>query len=302
MNTGRPPDTVHSYLAALTGALKALHCPAGLIADAVSDAGEHLNSEITTHPEQSEAEILASVVETYGTPAEIAEEYKSMEATLSGPFPKSEEPRERHYGFFGIIGDPRAYSSLLYMLVSLITGIFYFVWTIVAGVLTLPFVVTIIGASFLPAYLDSLRALGHVEGRIVESLLGVRMPRRMPSKSDGEETNWARIRDSVTDPGNWSTMFYLLTMLPLGIFYFVTAIFCGVVPLGLIVASVVSLITGQPYVHIDGVPYLAHFVATAPGLVATIVVSFPLLFIGLALARLIGWLHGLYAELMLVRI
>ena len=30
------------------------------------------------------------MVETYGTPEEIAEEYKSMEAAISGPFPKAE--------------------------------------------------------------------------------------------------------------------------------------------------------------------------------------------------------------------
>ena len=108
MNTGRQPETVKAYLDALTGALKAQKCSAGLISDALADAEEHLNNEISTHPEQSEAAVLASVIETYGTPDEIAEEYKSMEATLSGPFAKPEQPpEERHYGFFGIIRDPR---------------------------------------------------------------------------------------------------------------------------------------------------------------------------------------------------
>src|SRR5580658_2623175 len=131
MNTGRPPDTVRSYLDSLQLALKG--SKPGLISDALSDAEEHLQNEIATNPQKSEAEILASVVETYGTPEEIAEEYRSMEATLSGPFPKPEQAPERHYGFFGVIGDPRAYGALMYMLLSLVTGIFYFTWTI-AGI------------------------------------------------------------------------------------------------------------------------------------------------------------------------
>src|ERR1700743_3282618 len=103
MNTSRQPETVREYLTALTSALRAEKCPPGLIVDALNDCEEHLRNEIAQNPELPEAEVLASVVETYGSPAEIAEEYKSMEATLSnsGRFPKSEQPQdERPYGFF----------------------------------------------------------------------------------------------------------------------------------------------------------------------------------------------------------
>ena len=88
MNTDRPPDTVRAYLDALQGALKG--ASPGLVSDALSDAEEHLQNELASNPERSEADVLAAVIETYGTPAEIAEEYRSMEATLQGPFPKSE--------------------------------------------------------------------------------------------------------------------------------------------------------------------------------------------------------------------
>ena len=105
MNTDPRPETVRAYLDALQRALKG--ASPGLISDALTDAEEHLRGEIASNPERNEAEVLASVVETYGTPAEIAEEYKSMEATIGGPFPKSEQTPERHNGFFGVIGDPR---------------------------------------------------------------------------------------------------------------------------------------------------------------------------------------------------
>src|SRR5438270_10788446 len=73
----RPPDTVRAYLDALQNALKG--SSPGLISDALADAEEHLQGEIASNPAKSEADVLASVIETYGTPQEIAEEYRSME-------------------------------------------------------------------------------------------------------------------------------------------------------------------------------------------------------------------------------
>jgi uncharacterized membrane protein len=302
MNTGRQPDTVHAYLGALTGALKSLRCPAGLISDACADAEEHLNNEIASHPEQSEAEILASVIETYGTPDEIAEEYKSMEATLSGPFPKSDEPEERHYGFFGVVRDPRAYGALMYMLLSLVTGIFYFVWTLTFGIISLVFVIFIIGIPLALVYLASIRALGHIEGRIVESLLGVRMPRRLPQESAPDATFWTRIKDAITDLRTWSTIFYLLLMQPLGAAYFSIAIVGITLPLALIGGSIVGLVTGNGHVQIDDVPWLEHLFNTAPGLLLCMAAGLVLFFVTLHIARIIGWIHGRLAEALLVRL
>ena len=121
MKTDRPPDTVGSYLAALQNALKG--ASPGLISDALADAEEHLQGEIASNPTRTEAEVLASVIETYGTPQEIAEEYRSMEAAMAGPFPKPESPPAQRHGFFSVIRDPRAYSALMYMLLSLATEI-----------------------------------------------------------------------------------------------------------------------------------------------------------------------------------
>src|SRR5579863_6387523 len=128
MKTDRPPETVREYLDALRSALKG--ASPGLISDALADAEEHLQGEIASNPTKSEAEVLATAVENYGTPQEIAEEYRSMEAAIAGPFPKPEAPPERRYGFFSVVRDPKAYGALLYMLLSLATGIFYFVWAV----------------------------------------------------------------------------------------------------------------------------------------------------------------------------
>ncbi|HEV2650620.1 MAG TPA: hypothetical protein VGU69_05120, partial [Rhizomicrobium sp.] len=116
------PDTVTAYLAELRRALKG--APAGLVSDALGDCEDHLRNEIAQNPELTEKQILASVVETYGTPEEIAEEYRDMEKTIGGPFPPAEMPAEqRRFGFFNVVSDPRTYGALFYMLLSLATGI-----------------------------------------------------------------------------------------------------------------------------------------------------------------------------------
>src|SRR5215469_1899161 len=300
MNTGRPPETVRAYLEALQAALKG--SSPGLIADALADAEEHLQGEIASKPNQSEAEVLASVIETYGTPAEIAEEYKSMEASISGPFPKPEQQPERHRGFFGVIGDPKAYGALMYMLLSLVTGIFYFTWTVAFGSISISFLIFIIGIPLMLLYLGSIRVLSHVEGRIVEGLLGVRMPRRLPAASAADETIWTQIKDAVSDIRTWSSFFYLLLMLPLGIIYFVLAIVGITVPLALVGGSLEGLITGRSHMQISDVPWLDHIFHTAPGLVLCMFVGVLLIFLVLHLAKGVGWLHGRIAESLLVRL
>jgi len=300
MKTDRPPETVREYLDALRTALKG--ASPGLISDALADAEEHLQGEIASNPTKTEAEVLASVIETYGTPQEIAEEYRSMEAVIAGPFPKPETTPERRYGFFSVIRDPQAYGALMYMLLSLATGIFYFVWAVTGIGLSLGFAILIIGIPFALLFIGSVRILAHVEGRIVEGLLGVRMPRRLPAQSPADERLGARIRDALGDIRTWSSLLYLLLMLPLGVLYFVLAVVGIALSLGLVGGSLVSLVSGHSYVQITDLPVLQHMFHTAPGLAFLLIIGVLLVFCVLHLARGIGWFHGRLAELLLVRL
>ncbi len=301
MNISQPPDSVRGYLAELQRALKG--APRGLIADALADCEEHLNMEIAQNPDMDEAAVMASVVETYGSPQEIAEEYRDMEATISTPFPKQPEMESgRPSGFFSVISDPRTYGALLYMLLSLVTGIFYFTWTVVGISITAGTSVLIIGIPLALVFLMSFRMLSHVEGRIVESLLGVRMPRRLPVAPASDEKVWTRIKDALSDVRTWTSMLYLLLMLPLGIVYFVLGVVGISVSLGISGASIYSLITNQSHVQITDLPVLDHLFHTAPGLMLLAVVGIVLFFLVLHMARLIGWVHGKIAEGLLVRL
>lgn len=300
MTTSPQPETLRGYLSALRRALKG--ASPGLIADALADCEEHLNNELAANPEAAEADVLASVIETYGTPEEIAEEYRSMEATIAGPFPKSEQAPQRHYGFFGVIGDPRAYGALVYMLLSLATGVFYFTWTVTGLSLTVGLFILIIGIPFALLFIGSVRVLSHVEGRVIEGLLGVRMPRRLPAKTPEAETLFVRIKDALTDVRTWSSMFYLLLMLPLSVTYFTVAVTGISVSLGVTGGALWSLATNRSNFTVSDVPWLDHLMHTAPGLILAAIVGILLFFIVLHIARGVGWLHGRIAELLLVRL
>lgn len=300
MNSDRPPETVRAYLVQLRRALKG--AAPGLISDALADCEEHLNIEVAQNPELDEPTILAAVVETYGSPQEIAEEYRDMEATISTPFPQPEQAAPRRYGFFNVISDPRTYGALLYMILSLMTGIFYFTWTIVGISLTAGFAILIIGIAFALLYVGSIRVLSHVEGRIVEALLGVRMPRRLPPTTPPDESVWTRIKEALLDMRTWTSMLYLLLMLPLGVIYFVIAIVGLCVSLGVSGAAIYALVANHSNFQVDGVPWLDHLLHTAPGLMLVALLGILLFFVVLHIARAVGWMHGRIAEGLLVRL
>jgi uncharacterized membrane protein len=300
MTTGRQPETVREYLDALQAALKG-SAPA-LIRDALTDAEEHLRNEIIQHPAQDEREVLMGVIDTYGTPEEVAETYQTMETAWSGPFPKAAETAEHKRGFFSVVSDPRAYGALVYMLLSLATGIFYFVWTVTGLALSIGLFVLIIGIPFALLFIASERVIAHVEGRMVETLLGVRMPRRLPPQYPKYRTLLSRIGEALTDVRTWSSMFYLLLMLPLGIVYFVIAVVGLALSLGTTVMALFSLLTNQSHIQMDVLPVVEHILQTAPGLIVLAGIGVLLFFLLLHLVKLIGFLHGKLAEVLLVRL
>jgi len=295
-----PPDTVNAYLAQLRRALKG--APAGLISDALADCEDHLNSEIATNPDVNETQILRTVVETYGTPEEIAEEYRDMEHTISTPFPQPEVRNERRFGFFNVVSDPRTYGALLYMLLSLATGIFYFTWAVSGIALSLGLAILIIGVPFALLFIASIRVLAHVEGRVVEALLGVRMPRRLPTGPSADERVWTKVKEAFSDIRTWSSLFYMLLMMPLGLIYFFIVVIGLCLSIVVTAGSIYGLITGESHINIHDAPYLEHMLHTAPGLVVLALFGILLFFVVLHIARAIGWVHGKIAEGLLVRL
>ncbi|MGB0134533.1 sensor domain-containing protein, partial [Dokdonella sp.] len=241
------PRSIREYLDLLRAALHG--ADAAMIQDALYDAEEHLRAELAEHPELDEEAVLAKVATSYGAPDEVAEIYRVKE----GEVEQALRPRRRIVPteeksllarFFGVAVDPRAYAALFYMVLAMATGIFYFTWVVTGLSLSAGFAILIIGIPFTILFFATVRALAFVEGKIVEAMLGVRMPRR-PQAVTTEGSIWQRIGAMFTDPRTWSTLFYMLVMLPLGIVYFCIVTVGTSIGVGMIVGPFVHLFSDE---------------------------------------------------------
>jgi multidrug transporter EmrE-like cation transporter len=145
--------------------------------------------------------------------------------------------------------------------------------------------------------------LSLVEGRIVEVMLGERMPRRPLYQARGRSI-WQRIVDMFTDPRTWSTMLYMLLLLPLGVVYFTIAVTLIAVGVAFVVAPIASWTgLGEAWFHLGDVTLIGLDGRTLQGLelVPVLLAGVLVLFATLHLARGIGRLHGLLAKHLLVK-
>ena len=302
------PDNIPDYLEHLRRSLAGAD-PA-LVQDALYDAEEYLRSELAANPGMSEADVIRQVASSYGAPDEVADIYRDTEVTvataLRAPPPK---PRGSVLGrFFGVFADPRAYAALFYMLLSLATGIFYFTWTVTGLSLSAGLSILIIGIPVVILYFGSVRLLSLVEGRIVEVMLGERMPRRPLYASRGKPM-MKRIGEMFTDPRTWTTQLYFLLMLPLGVTYFtlaVTLFSFGVMMVLTPLAVMVGLASFVPepgqWLLIDVADTAVYTEWAAWWLLPVMFVLGVLtMFVTMHIARAIGTLHGQLAKHLLVK-
>lgn len=301
MNTPLP-TTIEQYLEQIRAALG--DADPALIQDALYDAEEHLRAERAEHPDETEAAVLARVAGSYGSPAEVAAIYRDTEVTVARAL-RTPPPAPRKGAiarFFGVAADTRTYGALFYMLLSLATGIFYFTWVVTGLSLSAGLFILIIGIPFLVLFLATVRVLSLVEGRIVETMLGERMPRR-PLYTERGLPWMERIKRLFTDARTWSTMLYFGLMLPLGTVYFTIAVTGLTLTLSLIATPFAWLFGEHAGLRIDDWHFGPGVVDVAPGL------ALPLLFVlgvlgffaMLHLARGVGRLHGAIAKQLLVK-
>ncbi|GAB2659658.1 sensor domain-containing protein [Arenimonas aestuarii] len=296
--TAVTPKTIPEYLDQLRTALRGAD-PA-LVQDALYDAEEYLRSEMAANPGMAEADLIASVATSYGAPEEVADIYRDTEvqvtrALRTPPAP----PRESAAGrFFGVATDARAWSSLIYMLLSLATGIIYFTVVVTGFSVSASLALMIIGVPVVILFIGLVRVLSLVEGRIVEVLLGERMPRRPLYQGRGQP--WLeRIGAMFTDPRTWSTMLYQLLMLPLGVIYSVVTITGMALSVGLVGGGAAALLgsLGLPVgADWDGMSFGAPWQAGLVMMLGTV-----LFFAMLHLARVVGRGHAALAKNLLVK-
>ena len=302
-------NSIEEYLRQLKKELAG--CDRATIQDALSDAEEYLrtalNSVIKNQPGVSEADALPPIIEKYGLPADVATAYREIERrivpALDQPsYPEEpEEPKkekdERHLlsRFFGVFADFRAWGAFLYLLFSLLTGILYFTWVVTGISLSAGLLVLIIGLPFTGLFILSVRGISLVEGRFVEALLGIRMPRR-PQFHRRNMGLWSRFKSLVLDKHTWLSVVYMILQLPLGTIYF--SVFITLITLSLsgIAMTILQLGFDIPININGGSYYLAGWMLTL-----AVVAGILLATLTMHLAKYVGHMHGALAKILLVR-
>jgi uncharacterized membrane protein len=301
------PRSIDQYLRQLREELAG--SDAALIQDALYDAEEYLRAEVAAHPHKSEADVLELIASTYGAPDEVASAYRDTEVKVRAAMTTPRKQSTSKLGaFFGVFLDPRAYTSLFFMLLSLATGIIYFVFAVTGLSLSVGLSVLIIGVPFFLMFVAVGRVVSLAEGRLIEATTGVRMPRR-PVYQDKESGFWGRIGAMLKDPRTWTTIAYYLLMLPIGIVYFTIAVAGLSVSLTLILLPIIAVLSQASWFGADGVVMFSHaqpawifgtWLGNWVGIPFVAGLGVLLLTTLMHLARGIGRLHALFAKSLLV--
>src|SRR5580693_9441385 len=185
------PRSIDQYLRQLREELAG--ADAALIQDALYDAEEYLRAEVAAHPDKSESDVLELIASTYGAPDEVASAYRDTEAKVKAAMSSPRKIAKTGIGaFFGVFQDPRAYTSLFFMLLSLASGIIYFTVVVTGLALSAGLAVLIIGVPFFLLFMGLTRVLALAEGRLIEAMTGERMPRR-PVHQSSASGFWSRV-------------------------------------------------------------------------------------------------------------
>jgi uncharacterized membrane protein len=293
------PRSIDQYLKALREALAGED--AALIQDALYDAEEYLRAEVAAHPDKSESDVLELIASTYGAPDEVASAYRDTEAKVKAAMTTPRKIPESGAGaFFGVFLDPRAYTSLFFMLLSLATGIIYFTLTVTGLSLSAGLAVMIIGVPFFLVFIALTRVVSLAEGRLIEAMTGERMPRR-PVHRGQAVGFWSRVGQMLADRRTWTTLAYLILMLPLGIVYFVIAVVGLSVSLAFIFAPLADLAGRYGWFDQAGDLHLGPtWLGTLWAMPLMVLAGVVLLTLLMHLARGVGRLHAMYAKALLV--
>jgi hypothetical protein len=211
--------------------------------------------------------------------------------------PAPPPPRGPLRAVFGVLAERSAWGAVGYMLLSLVTGVLYFTWVVTGLSLSNGFSILIIGVPVFLGFVASVRILSQVEGALVETLLGARLPRRAAEEAAAVPSLGGRIKAALADSRTWGSMLYFLLELPLGVFYFSLFTTLLALAVSLVLAPWAQWLAGIPIVtagrHEIWLPFWVAPLASIAGVV--------LLLATMHLARGLGRVQAALAERMLVR-
>lgn len=272
-----------------------------LIQDALFDAEEHfrtaLEEAVDNTPGIPEAEALQPLIERYGAPSEVASAYKEIESRVRPTLvrPKTQVTRSRRPKFFGVIADAGAWSAFLYFLLSGLTGCIFGLWAFLGATLSFISLILIIGIPVTGLFLLSIRGIALVEGRIVEELLGIRMPRRPLFVQ--RDLSWGKkFKVLIIESHTWKALAYMILRFPLGLVYFFGTITLVAISLKCFLYPLWYWVLDRPLITFSQPVYPP--VWSIPLISMAGIVMLPLI---LHLAKSAGKIHGRFAKFMLVQ-
>jgi hypothetical protein len=316
-------NSIEQYLSELKSELAG--SDRATVQDALSDAEEYLrtalDTALKTEARNSEAEVLASIIEKYGSPKEIAAAYREIESRTPPAFgrtaykeikapvpavaplppppasmPAAPDTRNIFAKFFGVFAEARTWGAFFYLMLAMFIGIAYFTWAVTGISVSAGLIVLIVGLPILFLFLLSVRGIALLEGRLVEALLGVRMPRR-PLFTRRDISWWQKMKKLFTEPHTWTAFVYMLLQMPLGIIYFSVFISLIATSLWLVLQPIFGLALDVPAFTVGDYGYFTP----AWLLPFSIIGGILLLTATMHLIKLIGKVHGAWAKVMLVR-
>lgn len=310
-------ELIKTYLADLKAALRG--ADKATVQDALADAEEHLRTalENTSADKEAESDAIQSVINEYGEAEEIAQAYKNWEVSLPPALAATpaarrvaasangSSPAAKTYpGFFGVYADPRAWGGLVFMLISLVTGILYFTWAVTGISTSIGVMILIVGIPITIIFLLSFRGIAFLEGRLVEALLGERMPRRA-SFTDSSLSWKERLKILLTGKATWLSWLYMILMLPLGTIYFTVMVTLLAVSISFTatpIGAIVMMAKDIPF-EIFSSGEMVWTLSDPAGFLLTILLAglgFLIATCTMHIARWVGKVHGKFAKALLV--
>jgi hypothetical protein len=324
-------NSIEEYLAELRKELSG--SDRATVQDALSDAEEYLRTAldgaVSDKAHKTEAETLAPIIERYGQPAEVAAAYRDLEKRTSPAFGRREmnvvkpiapipppppaaarpliptpaeatasapDNRNIFVKFFGVFAEARTWGAFFYLMLAMFTGIVYFTWAVTGISVSAGLIVLVVGLPIFFLFLLSVRGIALLEGRLVEALLGVRMPHR-PLFTRQDIGFWKKMRNLFTDGHTWTAMVYMLLQMVLGTVYFSVFVTLLVVSFWLVVQPIVGLAADVPVFVIGDYGYYTPAWMLPFSMIGGVL----LLTATMHLVKIIGKAHGAWAKLMLVR-
>jgi len=203
-------------------------------------------------------------------------------------------------GFFEVMASRRAYTTLLYLLLSMATGILTFTYAVTGLSLSLVLAILIFGIPVAVAFLAGTRLLAVAEVHLLKVMVGAEAS-EAPDLLPTGEGFLGRLKALVSDRRTWTSLLYFLLLMPLGIAYFTTLVTLLSVGLGLLAAPVARLfqVSGAFNLDIGGTAWILNH----PNLTAMLcgLAGLALIPLTLHLALLLGRFQLWLAQHLLVR-